>query len=180
AGEPRPRLLDVRWRLGHPDGRPDWLAGHIPGAAYVDLERELSAPGRPEEGRHPLPTTEALQRAARGWGLKQGEPVVVYDGGEGLAAARAWWMLRHGGLDVRVLDGGLRAWVAAGGELETGEVVPEPGDVVLGNIDGDSLTIDEAAAFPASGVMLDVRAPERYRGEIEPIDPVAGHIPGAV
>jgi thiosulfate/3-mercaptopyruvate sulfurtransferase len=147
---------------------------------YVDLETELARHGRPDEGRHPLPTTPQFQDAARSWGLNDGGIVVTYDDAGGLAAARAWWMLRQGGLDVRVLDGGWKAWQAAGGAVETGDVTPEPGDVVLGDISGDSLTIDEAAALAASGVLLDVRAPERFRGEVEPMDPIAGHVPGAV
>lgn len=178
--EPRLRLLDIRWQLDAPDGRPDYLAGHLPGAVYVDFEAELSAHGRPDEGRHPLPSTETVQRAARRWGVNRGDVVVAYDRGDGLAAARAWWLLRHGGVDVRVLDGGLKAWTASGGATESGDVLPDPGDVELGDVGGDRLSIDEAAAFPASGVLLDVRAPERYRGETEPYDPIAGHIPGAV
>lgn len=178
--EPRLRVLDVRWKLGRSDGRDQYLAGHIPGAVFVDLENELSAHGRPEDGRHPLPDTAAVQAAARRWGLHDGDVVVAYDDAGGPGAARAWWLLRHGGVDVRVLDGGLRAWRDAGGAIESGPVEPAPGNATLSDVSGDSLTIDEAAAFPASGVLLDVRAPERFRGEIEPIDPIAGHIPGAV
>lgn len=173
------RLIDVRWRLDRPDGHEDYLAGHLPGAVYVPLDTELSTHGRADEGRHPLPSTATLQAAARRWGVHRGDIVVAYDDAKGISAARAWWLLRQAGVDVRVLDGGLRAWVAAGQGLETGDVTAEPGDVVLEEIGADALSIDEAAAFPASGVLLDVRAPERYRGETEPLDPVAGHIPGA-
>ena len=180
AGEPRLRVLDVRWKLGRSDGVAEYLAGHVPGAVFVDLENELSAHGRPEDGRHPLPGTTAVQAAARRWGLDDGDIVVAYDDAGSLPAARAWWLLRHGGLDVRVLDGGLRAWRDAGGTVESGDVEPTPGTVTLADVSGDSLTIDEAAAFPASGVLLDVRAPERYRGQVEPIDRISGHIPGAV
>lgn len=180
AGEPRLRVLDVRWKLGRSDGVAEYLAGHVPGAVFVDLENELSAHGRPEDGRHPLPGTTAVQAAARRWGLDDGDIVVAYDDAGGLPAARAWWLLRHGGVDVRVLDGGLRAWRDAGGTVESGDVEPTPGTVTLADVSGDSLTIDEAAAFPASGVLLDVRAPERYRGQVEPIDRISGHIPGAV
>lgn len=175
------RVLDVRWRLDRPDGRPEYLAGHLPGAVFVDLDRDLSRRGRPEEGRHPLPTREHLQDAARRWGVHEGETVVVYDDWDSIAAARAWWLLsRSGVVDVRVLDGGLRAWTAAGLPLEQGEAEPRQGDVELGEIAAGVATIDDAAAWSATGVLLDVRAAERYRGEVEPMDPIAGHIPGAV
>lgn len=174
------RLLDVRWRLDRPDGRPEYLAGHLPGAVFVNLDTELAAHGRPEDGRHPLPSTEQLQAAARRWGVGEGETVVTYDDTKGMAAARAWWLLRQAGVDVRVLDGGIRAWTAAGNELETGDVEPEPSEIELQPIGADALSIDEVAEFPASGVLLDVRSPERYRGETEPMDPAAGHIPGAL
>ncbi|MGY1784807.1 sulfurtransferase [Geodermatophilus sp. SYSU D00698] len=175
-------LLDVRWALGDPHGRERYLAGHLPGAVFVDLETELAAPPSAAGGRHPLPSPAALQAAARRWGIRSGDAVVAYDATGGQAAARAWWLLRWGGLtDVRLLDGGLDAWVAAGGELETGDVVPEPGDVVLTGGRMPTLTADEAAALPArGGVLLDARAGERYRGEREPVDPRAGHVPGAV
>ncbi|SFT53365.1 thiosulfate/3-mercaptopyruvate sulfurtransferase [Geodermatophilus amargosae] len=179
---PRPVLLDVRWALGDPHGRERYLAGHLPGAVFADLETELAAPPTPAGGRHPLPPVEGLQAAARRWGIRADSAVVAYDATGGLAAARAWWLLRWGGLtEVRLLDGGLDAWVAAGGDLETGDVVPEPGDVVLTCGGMPTLTADEAAALPASGgVLLDARAGERYRGEVEPVDPRAGHVPGAV
>lgn len=174
------RLLDVRWRLDRPDGHADYVEGHLPGAAYVDLGSELSDHSQQGQGRHPLPSIDSLQKAARRWGLDDGDLVVAYDDARGLAAARAWWLLRQAGVDVRVLDGGIRAWIAAGRELETGEVTPPEGSIELGEIGADAITIDEAAAFPSAGILLDVRAPERYRGEVEPLDPVAGHIPGAV
>jgi len=180
AAAPALKLLDVRWTLAEPDGRPAYLAGHLPGAVWVDLEGELSRHGEPAEGRHPLPALAQLQTAARRWGLDDGDQVVVYDDAKGLAAARAWWLLRRSGVDVRVLDGGLAAWRAAGLPLETGEVVPAPGGVTLAGVRDGVIGIDEAAAFPASGVLVDARAPERYRGETEPLDPAAGHIPGAV
>ena len=123
-------LLDVRWALGDDRGREKYLAGHLPGAVFVDLETELADPPSAADGRHPLPSLQRLQSAARRWGIRDGDPVVAYDATGGLAAARAWWLLRWGGLtDVRLLDGGLDAWVRAGGALETGDVVPEPGDV---------------------------------------------------
>lgn len=181
ASDAPPLLLDVRWRLDRPDGRPEYLAGHLPGAVYVDLDQELAQHGDPLGGRHPLPPVEALQASARRWGLRDGQPVVVYDDLKNLSSARAWWLLRHAGVaDVRLLDGSLRAWTASGRALENGDVVPEPGDVVLDYGHLPVLSIDEVAAFPASGTVLDARAPERYRGEAEPIDPRAGHIPGAL
>lgn len=177
----RVRILDVRWRLDRPDGRPDYLAGHIPGAVYVDLDTELADHGRPAtEGRHPLPSPAALQAAARRWGIRRGDIVVVYDDLGGMSAARAWWMLRDAGLDVRVLDGALAAWRAAGYELETGEVTPREGDVVLRRGLQPVLGLDDVAGFPDVGTLLDARAAERYRGEVEPVDLAAGHIPGAV
>lgn len=174
-----PRILDVRYRLGFTDGQEDYRAGHLPGAVFADLEAELAAHGVPSEGRHPLPSDEDLAQAARRWGIRQAQTVVVYDDARSLPASRAWWALRRAGVvDVRVLDGGLGAWRAAGGALEAGEVVPPLGDVVLTRPGtADVLDADGVAAW--TGVLLDARAPERFRGEAEPIDPVAGHIPGA-
>jgi thiosulfate/3-mercaptopyruvate sulfurtransferase len=187
AGELRARrertvLLDVRWALGDSLGREHYREGHLPGAVYVDLETELADPPSPAHGRHPLPSLQRLQASARRWGIRQHDAVVVYDATSGLAAARAWWLLRWGGMtDVRILDGGLDAWVRAGGPVEAGNVVPEPGDVTLRGGGMPVLSIDEAAGLPASGgVLLDARAGERYRGEVEPIDPRAGHVPGAL
>lgn len=174
------RVIDVRWRLDRPDGRAEYLGGHVPGAVYVPLDSELSTHGAPSEGRHPLPSTQTLQAATRRWGVDDGDLVIAYDDAKGLAAARAWWLLRQAGVDVRVLEGGFRGWLAAGFDVDTDDVIPQAGNATLQEIGADALTIDEAAAFPASGVLLDVRAPERYRGETEPLDPVAGHIPGAV
>lgn len=174
------RLLDVRYRLDRPDGRDDYRAAHLPGAVYVDMDTELATHGAPSEGRHPLPSHETLQDAARRWGLNDGDAVVVYDDYRSVAAARAWWMLRGAGVvDVHVLDGGLSAWRAAGLPLETGDVEVDPGSVVLHDL-RRGISIDEAAVWPQRGVLLDARAPERYRGDSEPYDPVAGHIPGAV
>jgi thiosulfate/3-mercaptopyruvate sulfurtransferase len=184
TGENPPVLLDVRWQLslaktaGEPpfDGRAAYEAGHIPGAVYVDLDRELaSAPGK--QGRHPLPDLAGFGAAMRRSGVSAGAPVVVYDGGQGWAAARAWWLLRWTGHpDVRVLDGGLPTWERP---LETAVPTPAEGDFEptpgAGLLDADG-----AAALARSGVLLDARAGERYRGEVEPIDPVGGHIPGAV
>lgn len=177
----RVRVLDVRWRLDRPDGRADFEAGHIPGAVYVDLDAELSDHVRPAtEGRHPLPSTADLQASARRWGIRRDDIVVVYDDLGGQSAARAWWLLRDAGLDVRLLDGALAAWREAGFDLETGPVTPRAGDVTLRRGVMPVIDLDGAAAFPETGTLLDARAAERYRGEVEPVDPRAGHIPGAV
>ncbi|QXG76452.1 sulfurtransferase [Modestobacter sp. L9-4] len=180
--DPPDVLLDVRWALGDPHGREHHRAGHLPGAVFVDLDAELSTPPSPAQGRHPLPSLQRLQAAARRWGVSAGSRVVAYDAGAGVAAARAWWLLRWAGVEqVTVLDGGLAAWTAAGGELEQGDVVPLVGDVELTGGGMPVLDIDQAAALPAAGgVLLDARAAERYRGEVEPVDPRAGHVPGAV
>ncbi len=175
-------ILDVRWRLDCPDGRAEYARGHIPGAVYVDLDEELAEHGRPAtEGRHPLPSAERLQAAARRWGLQDGDVVVVYDDIKNTSSARAWWLLKRAGIaDVRILDGSLRRWSAAGYDLATGEHTPEPSSITLEYGDLPALSIDDAAAFPSHGTLLDVRAEERYRGDVEPMDPRAGHIPGAV
>lgn len=176
-------VLDVRWRLDAPDGRQAYAQGHVPGAVYVSLDDELSDHTVSGRGRHPLPSGAALQAAARRWGLRDGVPTVVYDDWNRAGSARAWWVLSASGIrDVRILDGGLAGWIAGGGELETGEVSGAPGDVTITFADLyrgalPALTADEVAAF--DGLLLDARAPERFRGETEPVDPVAGHIPGA-
>jgi thiosulfate/3-mercaptopyruvate sulfurtransferase len=178
-----PRLLDVRWRLGGPPGLQEYRAGHIPGAVYVDLDEELAAPAGPGVGRHPLPALSDLQAAARSWGLRDGESVVVYDDNGNLSAARAWWLLRWAGVnDVRLLDGGLAAWRSAGHPMMTGD---EPaglaGDVTLTPGRLPSVDPDGVAALLADGALvLDARAGERYRGEVRSVDPKPGHIPGAV
>jgi len=177
-------LLDVRWQLSRPDGRDEHLAGHIPDAAYVSLEDELTDHSVPGRGRHPLPSGAALQAAARRWGVRTGVPTVIYDDWNLAGSARAWWVLRAAGIEnVRILDGGLAAWRADGGPLDRGEVQPEPGDVTVSHQDlyrgaMPTLTAEQAAALGPK--LADARAPERFRGEFEPVDPVAGHIPGAV
>ncbi len=183
AGRPL-AILDVRWHLDQPDGHPDYLAGHIPGAVYVSLEDELSDHTRSGLGRHPLPTGRALQAAARRWGIRQNQPVVIYDDWNRAGSARAWWVLTAAGLrDVRILDGGLPAWTAVGGTLAAGPVDPVPGDVTVAYDNlyagGRPVLTAEQVAARAGGILLDARAPERFRGEVEPVDPVAGHIPGA-
>ncbi|MFF1558744.1 sulfurtransferase [Streptomyces sp. NPDC058279] len=183
AGTTPPVLLDIRWQLGGPGQRPAYEAGHLPGAVYVDLDRELAGPVSETGlgGRHPLPEPEEFGAVMRRAGVSADAPVVVYDGGQGWAAARAWWLLRWTGHGrVRVLDGGLPAWTAAGGELTTEEPAPGEGDFKPNPGAMEVLDADGAAALARTGILLDARAGERYRGEVEPIDRVGGHVPGAV
>lgn len=178
-GEPI-TVLDVRWALGDPHGYEHYLKGHIPGGVYVDLERELAAPGAPRKGRHPLPDPDAFQQAARGWGINDGGVVVAYDDNGSMSAARLWWLLRDAGHEqVQLLDGGLGAWKQAGYPTQTGKTTPTPGSVRLASGRMPVVAMAEAGSFPEHGVLLDARASERYRGETEPVDPQAGHIPGA-
>ncbi|MGW5045761.1 sulfurtransferase [Streptomyces griseoluteus] len=182
AGPTPPTLLDVRWQLSAPDApafdaRGAYEAGHLPGAVFVDLDRELAAPPGPR-GRHPLPGLAEFGAAMRRAGVFTGTPVVVYDGGQGWAAARAWWLLRATGHpNVKVLDGGLTAWE---GPLSTEVPTPAQGDFEPLTEPAGVLDADGAARLAGSGVLLDARAGERYRGEVEPIDRVGGHIPGAL
>jgi thiosulfate/3-mercaptopyruvate sulfurtransferase len=172
-------ILDVRWQLTEPDGRAAYERGHLPGAVYVSLEDELSDHSVSGRGRHPLPSGRSVEAAARRWGVRTGVPVVVYDDWNRAGSARAWWVLTAAGLPhVRILDGGLSAW---SGPLETGTVTTEPGDVMVRHDDlyagaRPTLTAEQAAD---ADILLDARAPERFRGDVEPVDPVAGHIPGA-
>lgn len=180
--DPRLVLLDARWSLGQTDGRERYLEGHIPEARFIDLDRSLAAAPSPERGRHPLPDPDDFQRTLRSLGVNADSVIVAYDEAQSLSAARLWWMLRNAGLrNVRVLDGGLRAWNAADQELSVGNPrVAMPGDVTVRWGSLPTIDIDEAAGFADHGILLDARAGERYRGEVEPMDPRAGHIPGAV
>lgn len=179
-GNEPPALLDVRWQLGGPPGEQEYRSGHLPGAHYLDLDAELAAPPGPQ-GRHPLPDLDVLTAALRRAGVRADRDVVVYDAGPATSAARAWWLLRWAGhTRVRVLDGGLAVWTAQGQPLSTdtpehggGDFTPVPGGMPVLDADG-------AARLARTGLLLDARAGERYRGESEPIDPRAGHIPGAV
>ncbi|RHW25202.1 sulfurtransferase [Nocardioides immobilis] len=163
---------------GGPAGPEEYAAGHVPGASYVDMDTALAAPAG-AGGRHPLPETAVFEAAMRAAGVSADRPVVVYDDWAGHAAARCWWLLRfHGHEDVRVLDGGWSAWTAAGQPVETGAgPVVEPGTFVAAPGAMPVVTADEARWV---GVLIDARAAVRFRGETEPIDPVAGRIPGAV
>ena len=180
AGAP-PVLLDVRWRLGGPPGNERFREGHLPGAHFADLDRDLAAPPG-AGGRHPLPDPAAFEAAMRRAGVSDDRPVVAYDENDSTVAARAWWLLRYFGHEqVQVLDGGYQAWLAADQPIETGPAPAaapgtfnaRPGHLPLLDADG-------AARMAREGVLLDARAAERYRGEAEPVDPVAGHIPAAV
>ena len=187
AAGPAPVLLDVRWRLGGPPGRDRYREGHLPGARFVDLDRDLAGPPGARGpggagGRHPLPDADAFQAAMRRASVDDGRPVVVYDENDSMAAARAWWLLRYfGHQQVQVLDGGYQAWLAADEPIETGPApAPPPGTFTARPGHLPLLDAAGAARVAREGVLLDARAAERYRGEVEPVDPVAGHIPAAV
>jgi thiosulfate/3-mercaptopyruvate sulfurtransferase len=180
AEGPLPVVLDVRWHLSGPPGIEAYRRGHIPGAVFIDLDRDLAAPPGPA-GRHPLPEPRDFEETMRRAGVGRGRLVVVYDDADSTAAARAWWDLRYFGHDrVKVLDGGFSAWQAAGHPVSTEVPEPAPGDFTARPGGMPILDAGGAAALAHDGVLLDARAAERYRGEVEPVDPVAGHIPGAV
>ena len=181
AGQPI-TILDVRWRLDEPDGRAAYRRGHLPGAVYVSLEDDLSDHSITGRGRHPLPSGRTVEAAARRWGIRDGVPTVVYDDWNRAGSARAWWVLTAAGItDVRILDGGLAAWRSAGGALSSGPVQPSPGNATVRHDDLYNGALPTVTAQQVHDVaLLDSRAPERFRGEVEPIDPVAGHIPGAI
>ncbi len=181
SGPRPPVVLDVRWRLGGPPGIDGYRAGHVPGAVFADLDHDLAgAPGGPG-GRHPLPAAPDFEAAMRRAGISPGTDVVVYDDADATAAARAWWTLRYFGHPaVGVLDGGYRAWTDAGLPVSIATPAPEPGTFTARPGGMPVLDAAAAAALARSGILLDARAGERYRGETEPVDPVAGHIPGAV
>jgi len=188
VGDRPPVILDVRWQLGQPAMYSEYLSAHIPRAQWCDLDADLAdPPGR--GGRHPLPDPVRLEQRVRQWGITAQSTVVSYDGGVGMAAARAWWVLRWAGLrEVRVLDGGLPAWLAAG--LATSQATTDDAgfatarasatDYVLRPGSWPAIDADRAEALARVGRLMDVRAPERFRGETEPMDPVAGRIPNAI
>ena len=182
APEPDLQIVDCRYRLGDPGaGELLWREGHIPGASFLDVDRDLADPpgGR---GRHPLPAADRFEAAARRAGIGQDTLVVAYDEAAEGGAARLWWLLRHFGHGhVTVLDGGLRGWREQGGELRAGHEKVQPGDFrAHTEAGGAHRPADAEELGPGGPLLLDARVPERYRGEVEPIDPVAGHIPGAV
>ena len=179
----RPVVLDVRFRLGKSTGRQEYERAHIPGASYVDMDTEL-ATIRPDGvgGRHPMPTVEAFTAAMRSAGVTMSRQVVAYDDWVSLPASRVWWMLRHlGFLNVRVLDGGMGAWTAAGPATESGRHTPVAGDFLPSSPGlGHVLDATAAATYAEQGVLIDARSADRFRGENEIIDAVAGHIPGSI
>jgi thiosulfate/3-mercaptopyruvate sulfurtransferase len=180
AGPRPPVLLDVRWQLGGPPGADRYRGGHLPGAVFTDLDRDLAGPPGPA-GRHPLPATASFEAAMRAAGVSDDRAVVGYDERDATAAARGWWLLRYfGHQNVRVLDGGYQAWLAAGLPASQAEPARPPGDFTARPGHMPLLDAAGALALASTGLLLDARAGERYRGEQEPVDPVAGHIPGAV
>jgi thiosulfate/3-mercaptopyruvate sulfurtransferase len=180
GSEHPPVLLDVRWNLGGPPGLDEYRLGHLQGARFVDLDVDLAAAPARGRGRHPLPEAKVFEAAMRRCGVNDDSAVVVYDAGGGLSAARAWWLLRHAGHDdVRLLDGGVAAWTAAALPLTTTEPSGAAGAMMVRPGAMPVLDATSAAALARAGVLLDARAGDRYRGEAEPVDPVAGHIPGA-
>lgn len=179
-------IVDCRFDLADPGkGERDFRQGHIPGAVYASLDHDLSDLSRQPDGlgRHPLPLESAFSAVLSRWGWRAGMPVVSYDAGNGaLAAARLWWLLRLAGVrDVAVLDGGFAAWQAAGLPTESGEATLRPASKVSLRYDAKQVLVDHAAVRDgASGQLLDARATPRYRGDVEPLDRVGGHIPGAL
>ena len=172
----RIHLFDIRWKLNDPDyGHQAYLGAHIPGAIFVDLDRDLSAP--PDRGRHPLPSPATFAGTLGRLGVRPGDAVVVYDDVSGTIAARMWWMLQAiGHSEVQLLDGGFGAWLEAGLPGSTHVEAPKPvtyptPEAFTGVVEMDDLE---------DRTLLDVRARERYEGTIEPVDPLPGHIPGAI
>jgi thiosulfate/3-mercaptopyruvate sulfurtransferase len=175
---PAPVILDVRWQLGGGADHRAYADGHIPNAVFVDLDRQLADPPS-RRGRHPLPGAERFTADMRAAGVSNRRPVVVYDAKTSMAAARAWWLLCYfGHPEVAVLESGLAGWGARGHPVTSRVGPAAAGDFVARAGGMPVVTGDQAAALPAQGVLIDARAPERFHGWDEPVDPVAGHIPG--
>jgi thiosulfate/3-mercaptopyruvate sulfurtransferase len=173
-------LVDVRWSLTGASGCADYQVGHLPRAVFLDVDTELAGPPGPG-GRHPLPDPAALQATLRAAGIHTTTPVVAYDAADGSVAARLWWLLRWAGHSaVAVLDGGIAAWRAAGLPVTIDVPQPAVGTITVRPAAMPVLDASQAAALARDGVLLDARVPARYRGETEPVDPRAGHVPGAV
>jgi thiosulfate/3-mercaptopyruvate sulfurtransferase len=177
-------VVDCRFELGRPEaGELAWSKGHIPGAVYAHLDRDLSGPVTADSGRHPLPAPEHFARTLSRWGVTSRTQVVAYDASAGVFAARLWWMLRWLGHDaVAILDGGLQAWVAAGGELDSSQLARTAGEFPAQPRPQRAVSTTELAGLLARNacLLVDARAPERFEGRSEPLDAVAGHVPGAV
>ncbi|HHU40448.1 MAG TPA: sulfurtransferase [Propionibacterium sp.] len=172
---PEAVLADVRWYLDGRSGRDAHGLGHLPGAVFIDLDAALASEGSPETGRHPLPEPQVFADAMGAAGIGEGSVVVAYDDAGGASAGRLVWLLRLLGVDAALLDGGIDHWA---GPLEDGPVPAASTTFPSQPWPPDHLaTIDDAATAP---LVVDARAPERYRGEVEPVDPRAGHIPGAI
>ena len=182
-GDSAVRIFDCRFELSNPQaGRALYAAGHLPGAAYADLNADLSAAPTSTSGRHPLPEPAQFEAWLRTRGVNRNSVVVAYDDGNAAYASRLWWMLRWlGHDDVHVLDGGWRRWTGLGLPTDTLVPAPVPGDIVARPRHG--MAVDVAHVLTSIGNpairLLDARGPDRYRGEVEPIDPVAGHVPGS-
>jgi len=185
-GDPHLRLFDCRYELARPDaGREAYLQGHLPGAVHADLHHDLAGPTSPKSGRHPLPDPQDFAARLRRWGVDDDSLLLAYDDATGMWASRFWWMTSKwlGHRHVAVMDGGLRRWLQLGLPTTTDPTPLRPaGDFTARPDAGACADADttQAAALDPRRRVLDARAAERYRGEVEPIDPVAGHVPGAL
>jgi thiosulfate/3-mercaptopyruvate sulfurtransferase len=183
--DPRVRIVDVRWYLAGKRGSDEYARGHIPGAVFVDLDRDLAAPATPARpGRHPLPSAADFAAVLARLGVERDTLVIAYDDAGGAIAARLWWLLRwfgHGG--GRVLDGGISAWIAAGGALSTEVSTSTPAPLLALTEDPrgvvDKAEVSRLRSLAGRAVILDARAAERFEGRVEPVDARPGHIPGA-
>lgn len=185
AGDQRTVIVDCRFSLLDPaKGRNDYETDHIPTAVYADLDRDLAGPVTAETGRHPLPAVETFVQTLRGWGISNDSQVVVYDDGSGGLAARLWWMLRWLGHNrVAVLDGGYAAWKAADMPVSPETPAPASGTFTGSPVADMTISASEVAERLESAdgyILVDAREAGRFRGDAEPIDPVAGHVPGAL
>lgn len=182
--DPRWIVFDCRHDLMQPDaGERAYRAAHLPNARFAHLDRDLSGPKASGDGRHPLPTRDAFAAFLANAGVNDDSIVVGYDASNGLYAARLWWLVRSiGHADVAVLDGGLAAWQAAGGAMTDAIPTPARGSIRIGPSLTKVVGTDDVVANLSTNdrLVVDARAPERYRGDVEPLDPIAGHIPGAI
>lgn len=178
------RIVDCRFDLADVDaGFRDYLASHIPGAVFADLDRDLAAPVGPQTGRHPLPDVTAFERFMGRIGIDTATEVVVYDDANGALASRAWWLIRWAGHDrVRLLDGGFAGWLQEGGATQGGNETASPTTYRVRPRDEWVITTEDLVEVDDIRELrlVDARDSQRFRGEVEPIDPVAGHIPGAI